>query len=135
LWWKIEPEELGRQVKEYDDSLVLASARGISAGGLMLYVAATIIFVCVGWTATWSLVDAIIAFGLAVFVYRGHRWAMICAMVFWTLEQGYLLVNSISQVHSGKGIMAVILWTTYMQAFYLAYRVEKERRVAAASVA
>jgi len=135
LWWKIEPEELERQVIEYDDSLVLASARGISAELLMLYVAATIIFVCVGWTPARSLVDAIMAFGLAVFVYRGHRWAMICAMVYWTLEQGYLFLNSISQVHSGKGIMAVILWTGYMQVFYMAYRVEKERRAAPVPVA
>ena len=131
LWWRIEPEELQRQVTEYD-SLGITSARGVSALLLMLAVAANIIFVCVGYMNPWALLDAMVFFGLAAFVYRGHRWAMLCAMVVWTLENGgRLYKNPTLQVT----IASVIWWTGYMQAFYMAYRVEKQRLAAPVPVA
>jgi hypothetical protein len=84
---------------------------------------ATIIFVFVGWTGAWSVLDAVFFVGLGAFVYRGHRWAMICAMVFWTLEKAYGLFAK-----PQYAIMSVLWWTIYMQVFYMAYGVEKEKR-------
>jgi hypothetical protein len=130
LWWKIEPEELRRQVREYDSLGVFKSARGVSALLLVLSGAVTIIFACVGWTGPWSLVDATLFLGLGAFIYRGHRWAIICAMMFWTLEKVYQLYAK-----PQYAIMAILWWTIYMQAFYIAYRVEKEKRAAPAAIA
>lgn len=123
LWWKIAPDELQRQVREYDSLGMVKSARGSSAILLALSAIVTTIFVGVGWTDAWSLVDAVFFLGLGAFIFRGHRWAMICAMVFWTLEKAYGLY-----ARPQYAIMSVIWWTVYMQAFYMAYRVEKEKR-------
>jgi hypothetical protein len=125
LWWKIEPDELQRQVREYDSLNMIKSARGLSAVLLTLSAIVTIIFVCVGWTGPWSVLDAVLFIGLGAFIYRGHRWAMICAMVFWTLEKAGGLY-----VKPQYALMSIVWWTIYMQAFYLAYRVEKERQAA-----
>jgi hypothetical protein len=129
LWWKIEPDELQRQVREYDSLGMIRSSRGLSAMLLMLSAIVTIIFVCVGWTDPWSVLDAVLFVGLGTFIYQGHRWAMICAMVFWTLEKAYGLYAK-----PQYAVMSVMWWTIYMQAFYMAYRVEKERRAASAPI-
>jgi hypothetical protein len=58
---------------------------------------------------------------------------MVFAMIFWTYEKADQLYDIISQDYTmGKSttniILPVIWWTIYMHAFYLAYRVEKNRR-------
>lgn len=123
LWWKIEPVELQTQVQGYDSLSVIKSARGLSAILLALSAIVTTIFVCVGWTNAASLVDSALFLALGVFIFRGHRWAMICAMGFWTLETAYGLY-----ARPQYAVMSIIWWTVYMQAFYMAYRVEKEKR-------
>ncbi|MGC2173097.1 MAG: hypothetical protein WA555_15965 [Candidatus Sulfotelmatobacter sp.] len=129
LWWRIEPDELQRQVREYDSLGMIKSARGLSAVLLALSAIVTIIFVCVGWIDAWSLSDAVLFVGLGVFVYRGHRWAMVCVMVFWTLEKAYGFYAK-----PEYAVMSVIWWTVYMQAFYMAYRVENAKRAAPKSL-
>jgi hypothetical protein len=130
FWWKIEPDELQRQVREYDSLGMVKSARGLSAALLALSAIVTTIFVCVGWTEVWSLVDAILFLSLGAFIFRGHRWAMISAMVLWTLEKASGLYGK-----PQYAIMSVIWWTVYMQAFYLAYRVENAKRAAPVGIA
>jgi hypothetical protein len=130
LWWKIEPDELRKQVSEYDSVGIIKSARGLSAVLLALSAIATIIFVCVGWADAWSLLDAVLFVGLGAFIYRGHRWAMICAMVLWTLEKAYGLYAK-----PEYAVISAVWWTTYMQAFYLAYRVENAKRATPVRVA
>ncbi len=130
LWWKIEPEELQRQVREYDSLGVIKSARKLSTVLLTLSATATVIFVCLGWTGPLSLVDAVLFVGLGASIFRGHRWAMICAMVFWTLEKAHGLY-----VKPQYAVMSVMWWTIYMQAFYMAYRVENAKRAAPVPIA
>lgn len=137
LWWKIEPEELQKNIVEYDTLRIYQSARGISLLLLLLAVILNIIGICVGQQNAWALVDAIVAFGLGVFIYRGHRWAMLLAMVFWTLDKAfniYRLANMPELHGSGYFVVAnLIWWAVYMHAFYLAFIVEKEHIRAAAA--
>ena len=124
LWWKIEPEELQKNIVEYDTLRIYQSARGTSFLLLLFSVAVTIIGICVGLSNAWTLVDAIVGFGLAVFIYRGHRWAMLLAMVYWTLEkagQFYL--------HADNYLLVIVWWTAYMHAFYLSFIVEQKRSI------
>jgi len=130
FWWKIEPDELQRQVREYDSLGMIKSARGLSAVLLALSAIVTIIFVCMGWTDVSSLLDAVLFVGLGAFIHRGHRWAMVCAMVFWTLEKAYGFYAK-----PEYAVMSAIWWTIYMQAFYMAYRVENAKRAAQAGIA
>lgn len=135
LWWRIEPEELQRQVREYDSLSKIKTARGLSAILLIASgIASTVVFYASTEPRPDSLSDTVVLFGLAVlsgavlfvlaaFIYRGHRWAMICAMIYWTLEKAY---QSYSRPKYAFG--SIIWWTVYMQLFYMAYLVEKQRR-------
>jgi len=137
LWWKIEPEELQKNIVEYDTLKIYQSARGISFLFLLLSGTANIIFVCVGYKDAWTLGDAILLLGLAVFIYRGHRWAMLSAMVFWTLEKAFQVYNLADMPAGNSGgylILTLSWWAVYMHAIYFAFIVEKRRSICASAL-
>ena len=136
FWWKISPPELETQVREYYSLGILRSARRLSALLLAVSGAATIVYSALSANPEIkSLSDALVFFsmalaviglpfvGLAAFIYRGQRWAMVCAMLYWTLEKGFQVYE-----HPKYAVGILIWWTTYMHAFYTASRVEQERR-------
>lgn len=135
LWWRIEPEELHRQVREYDSLSKFKTARGLSALLLILSGIVSIIFFYVSTEPRPdSLTDTVVLSGLAVLsggvffvlaasIYRGCRWAMICAMIYWTFEKTYQIYSRPKYAFG-----SIIWWTAYMQLFYMAYLVEKQRR-------
>jgi tetratricopeptide (TPR) repeat protein len=77
----------------------------------------------------YSLFGILIFLPLGYFIYRGHQWAMISAMLFWSGEKFYQiyagLQNSATYHYFWFGL---IWWAIYMRAFYLAFKVEKARR-------
>ncbi len=134
LWWRIEPEELERQVRDYNSLGKLKSARGLSA---LLLILSGVVSIVVFYLSTEprpdSFSDTVVLLGLAVLsggvffvlatlIYRGNRWAMICAMIYWTFDKAYQIY-----LRPKYAFGSVIWWTTYMQAFYMAYLVEKQR--------
>jgi hypothetical protein len=135
LWWRIEPEELQRQVREYDSLSKIKTTRGSSTLLLILSGIASVIgFYVSSEPRPESLSDTAVLFGLAVlsggvcfvlavFVYQGHRWAMMCSMIYWTLEKAYQIISTPKYAFG-----SIIWWTVYMQFFYMAYLVEKQRR-------
>jgi hypothetical protein len=104
----------------------------------LIAIVATVAFIYFGMMNQTAYVDAGIAAVLAVFVYLGHRWAMIAAMVWWTIEKGYLLYDRVS-ANPGSAASAVvgqvIWWAIFMHFFYLAFRVEREKRKRAKAAA
>lgn len=131
LWWKIEPEELAKQVDEYKSLKITQSARGISVLCLLLSALATglMAYFRVGGMNEWSAVDAGLMLFLAVFIYRGHEWAMIGAMIFWTLEKLLSIVVGLqpADFSAGRVLLPVVFWAIYMHAFYLAFKTERGR--------
>lgn len=133
LWWLIDPTELSHQVDEYGRLNIFKSIRGQAALCLLLSVSLTIVFVLFRMVDSSAYVDAVILAVLAIFVYLGHRWAMIGAMILWTLEKGFLLAGSFeshSTTITGHPIVQIVWWALYMHAFYFALRVEQKRRTA-----
>jgi hypothetical protein len=131
LWWKTDPEELARQAAEYHSLTLFKTARGVALGCILFSMAVTgllVFFGIVGWDA---LIDLVIWIVLALFIYLGHRWAMIAAMVFWTLEKILGIVDG----PPASIVMQLIWWCVFMHAFYVAFRVEQERRKAPAAAA
>lgn len=127
LWWKIEPEELAKQVDEYKFLEITQSARGISllclafaalVTGLMAY------FRLAGLDE-WAFADVGLALSLGVFIYRGHKWAMIGAMIYWTFQKLVNISSAIQSPHPNSGVVAVFWWAIYMHAFYLAFKTER----------
>jgi hypothetical protein len=134
LWWRISPSELKRQVADYR-KIRLGSARILSAALLALSAAMTALFALLGVMPHSALVDTAMFSVLGVFVALGHRWAMIGAMIFWTFEKLVLIVSpNLNGLHTFP-ITQILWWCAYMHAFYLAFRVEQERRKTVEQVA
>jgi len=127
LWWVFRENELEDQATSYSSDK-LGSYRGISALLLLLAIAVNIVFIYMGWVSSFSWVDIAIFALLAIFIYRGHRWAMIIVMLLWTIEKIFQVVTLANQSSTFPVIFILIWWTTYMHAFYGALRVENLHR-------
>jgi hypothetical protein len=98
---------------------------------LLFSIVVTLAVTLAGITGAEAYADVALMATLAAFIYRGHRWAMIAAMLLWTLEKGVIAVEGLGVGHLpsvGRLLSSLLWWAIYMHAFYLAYRVEQERR-------
>ena len=123
LWWKISKDELENQITNYDSLNIWNSSRKISFLLLLFSCILTLVLVLFEQLDTSAYCDVILFLLFGVFVFLGHRWAIVFSMLLWTFEKGSLLL-------SGKQspIIQIIWWCIYMKPFYLALCVEYERR-------
>jgi ribosomal protein S27AE len=124
LWWKIDKEEIERQIKGYKTFKVTESARGQSTLLLLFSVILTVGLVLFANYDSASLFDAGLMLIIAFFVYRGHRWAMIGALLYWTFAKSYAIYTTVNTNGSGNILLDIVWWVLYMHVFYLAYKVE-----------
>jgi hypothetical protein len=123
LWWRISEKDLRRQVAEYHTLRVWQSMRGIGALLLAASAAVSVVLIELMTHDRLGYIDVGLFLFLGLFLYLGHRWAMIAAMVLWTLEKALQAVSS--PIYA---VTAVIWWALYMHAFYFAFRIEQRRR-------
>lgn len=149
LWWRINPEELKRQVENYKSLKITKSARGVSflfcMASSILTLLAMLLYIIAFLNLDWTKIIAAsgLAFGdlsvvglfevalimtLGFFIYKGQRWAIILVMMFWTVGKYILAYKAISNANSSQFIPQVGLWCYFMHAFYVALRVENLRR-------
>ncbi|HEX6976846.1 MAG TPA: zinc-ribbon domain-containing protein [Patescibacteria group bacterium] len=121
LWWQVGKDELNKQTREYETLKITQSAKGQSFLLNIFSATITLLFILVGSTDAWNLLDVFILLILGFFIFKGHRWAMVAAMVVWTLEK------LISLIDGNGGILAILWWAIYMHAYYVAYKVENMR--------
>jgi hypothetical protein len=128
LWWQVDPVDLDEQVRLYGELGIRQSMRGISVLCLLFSMAMTTLFIVLAANRldAFSFVDVAIMGALALFIYLGHRWAMIGAMAVWTLEK---VVTIASQPITAP--IQLLWWALFMHAFYFAFRVEQRRRMPA----
>jgi hypothetical protein len=134
LWWRTDQEEIQDQVDKYETLGWFESARKLSVVCLLISVIVTIAMVALKVAATGAYFDAALFLILAAFIYRRHRWAMVAAMGLWTIEKAVTAIAGLG-TFSIPGIsffFSILWWAAYMHAFYLAFRVEQERRRATA---
>lgn len=122
LWWKIDPDKLNKQVEQYGSLKIYRSARGISLLWFIFSAVSTAIMILAHAVTVNAIADISVFLILGIFIYQGHRWAMIGAMIFWTFEK---LQASVTAPVSF--IFQLIWWMLYMHYFYLAYKVEQKR--------
>jgi hypothetical protein len=127
MWWKINKEELQTQVDNYNALGITQSVRGISL--LLLIFSAIVSTGSIFFlnTSSTAFVDVILFLILGYLIYKGHRWAIIVAMILWTCEKLYLVATQYSSSSGGSAIIQIFWWGLYMHVFYSAYRVEKLR--------
>jgi hypothetical protein len=128
LWWRVDEAELEEQVAGYESLGFWRAARKLSAGCLFISVVATAALISLGRFDNWAYLDMALIGILAVFIYFGHRWAMIGAMVIWTLEKALAVAGASGPIPGAPVVAAFFWWTAYMHAFYLAFRTEQRRR-------
>ena len=132
-WWKLSQDELEDQIRNYETLKFYKTARGISIGCLLFSSIAT--FLLFNYTnmemgsASDYAWDAGIVALLCVFIAKGRRWAMITAMVYWTLCKALSIYTLIESGYSGAAFWGNFFWwTAYMQVFWLSYKIEAERK-------
>ena len=130
LWWRISQDELDRQVAEYDSLGWFQSARKLSALLLLLSATLSVGMIVTGLAPRIDYVDVALLSSLSAFIYFRHRWAMIAAMILWTIEKIVIAIvgTGIIKANALSIIMSFFWWTAFMHAFYLAFRVEQQRR-------
>ena len=131
LWWRIDPDEVTRQVEGYRTLSIWKTARGSAALCLVFSAAISVLFVVLN-RSDGGLIDVVIMLILAALIYFGQGWACLAAMVVWSVEKAWLFVAGVSgqNPNGGQGIVQLIWWCFYMHAFLLAFRVERRRKQA-----
>ncbi|PIR73797.1 MAG: hypothetical protein COU40_00485 [Candidatus Moranbacteria bacterium CG10_big_fil_rev_8_21_14_0_10_35_21] len=124
---KISPEEeLKNQIENYYNLGIFESKKGQAVLAIGFVVGLTLVFSFFDMVPILDAVSAFIVYGtLAVFIYKGHRWAMYLGIVLWTLEKGYQIFSS-----NGERLILVIIffWFWLVTILYSAIKVENERK-------
>lgn len=111
------------QVEEYRTLPITQSYRGIAALLTAASAGLTVVLSIFGVVSAEAALGIILYAPIAWFISRGHRWAMVAMMAFWTFEKGYQLV-----VRFPAGIGAILFWYLFMKYYIGAFRVEQARR-------
>lgn len=126
---KISQETLKKQIEGYDSLGIFHSARKISSLLLLLSATITILLIVFLGVDVTAYLDVAILIILAIFVYNGYKWAIVAAMILWTYEKGYQIFETLYNSGSGTNVIVpIIWWIVFMREFWLAYRVEVERK-------
>lgn len=119
--FKLNETELKHQIDNYNTLSITQSYRGISSLLILFAIVITAILYFVKFVDLSAIIAAVIIYlPLAYFVYRGKKWALIGAMLIWTLDKGFQLITA-------PNILVIIWWIAFMTYFYKAYKVEVER--------
>lgn len=117
-------EELEIQVRDYENLSITKSKKGQAVLAIGFFVCLTLIFAFFDIVPMFDALAATIVYGvLSIFIYKGHRWAMVSAMLMWTLDKGYQIIQM-----EGKGAIGVFFWWLFlMSLLYQAITVENDR--------
>jgi hypothetical protein len=141
LWWKIDQNELGKQIREYKSLKIYESYRGIAALIIVSWLVLTDLFSIIHWIPTNQFIVSLFIYQtvelptlllysfLAFFIYKGKKWAMLIMLILTTVDRGFALFHSISlgTVNSILWIMIIFWWCVFMKYIYGAYIIEKRR--------
>ena len=125
LWWMLDKDVLEKQVEGYDSLSVGRASRKVAVLLLILSAFITTLDVVFSVFSRGALIDVVFMLAIAFFIYQGHRWAMILAMLYWTCARLCMIY-----IHFDIGtiLYSTIGWTVYMHVFYEAFKVEQLRR-------
>ena len=141
MWWQVSPEVIEQEVTQYKTLSIVKSSRGLAFLLLLFSSTVTLLitpFLKFGegkhfdYSSVSSWIGLLLYVVLGFFIWRGHRWSMIAAMLIWTFDKFYFVYLFFTTTSSFKSPYVVFLqilwWCWYMQVFYTAFRVECLRR-------
>jgi hypothetical protein len=132
LSFNIDEAELKNQILNYSTLKINKSYKGIST---LVILAISLISVF----ATFYFGEDVVSikgacFGIAIylfialFIYKGRRWAIILAMIFWTLDKAVYTYQIVQAGFSSNVIVVLFLWIAVMRFFWRALEVENYRK-------
>ena len=125
-WWKIDKKYLDMQVEQYNTLKIHQSERGKSFLLIIVGIISTLIMVFYYGYGSPSILPMIIFFILGLLIYKGQKWAMVMAMLFWIIWKGIFYFDKINN----KPITIyfdVALSFMCIGSFYRAFLVERLR--------
>ena len=127
--WSFTDQQLQNQVANYNNLPLNQSARGVATLLILFAIGLTLVLNLFNIVDNADLIGSLIIYlPLAFFIYKGHRWAMIGAMVMWTIDKAYQMYTMTQSSTHGSPVLIILWWLWFMSAFYKAYQVEQERR-------
>lgn len=125
--WKISAEELKEQIENYKTLKMSQSYRGLV---VLLISALLLLSLILGFFNITPLSDVVLSLivyiPILIFVYKGHRWAIVTLGILWTVEKAYTLYLSVQT--GGSPIGSIIWWFIVTPYIYKAYIVANEYR-------
>lgn len=137
MWWKINSNTLENQIQQYKSLKIYESYKGIAAmliGGRILLSELVLLiqwvpdnnFIISFLRRDFGLVGLFFYLFLAIFVFKGKKWALLIMMVIETINSGFSLFRS-SSLEGSFWLMIIFWWSIFMKMLYTSYRVEVER--------
>lgn len=129
--WSIDSEELDKQTVQYHTLKPHQSFRGISAlilsAGLILNI---LLQAMIGASILMLGVQSIIASGLIIFIYLGHRWAMALFLLLFTAN---LILGSFERMVEGTFSISSLfilggIWILVASYLVKSIRIENHRK-------
>ena len=126
--WRVSNEELQYQVDNYNKLGIGESYRGVAVLTIFILMGFSIIlsFFGVIQLNIGSIIEMLIYLALALFIYKGHRWAIIAVMLLWTADKATQIYTILSA--GGGGVAAILIWWIIVMPYlYKALIVENKR--------
>jgi hypothetical protein len=126
-FWEFNKEEIDNQVNNYTTLKIYKSFKGISFLLLILSSIVSAIFAVTGFAGAdyATFIDVAIMLIIGFFVFKGFRWAIVGAIILWTLEKVIIIFDS---GFSASPIIQVLWWAIYLHYFIGALKVENQRK-------
>ncbi|MBI4973322.1 hypothetical protein HZC27_01800 [Candidatus Roizmanbacteria bacterium] len=136
LWWKIDSSTLEKQIQQYKSLKIYESYRGIAALLITSRILLSGLVFLIQWVPNNNFIISFLRrdFGLggllfylflALFVFKGKKWALLIMMVIETINSGFSLFRS-SSLEGAFWLMIIFWWVLFMKYLYGAYIVEQK---------
>lgn len=133
FWWLVDQNAIREEVENYHSIKIFASSRGRAVICVGITVLITLAFVVFGSFQLSGLTDIVLLLLFSYFVYKGHVWAIVGIMIYWTFAKLSMIVSlgmAQQQTSANGGLLVsqVVWWAIYMHFFYSALLVEIKRK-------
>lgn len=128
--WGLDEKELREEVEQYDTLPWGKSSRKTAAAIWAFFALFTLIVGFFFPSVVVERLDLAIALIFIPLIYKGWRWALVLAAIFWLLQQGWKIAVMLSgdQINF-LGLFFIFIFTIIMlKALYAAFIVEQARK-------
>jgi hypothetical protein len=128
--WKLTAEDLNEQVTKYSELSITKSYRGqVVIFFLCIFILSLISsFLSPEVLALEEVIYSFLIYAVLVtFGYRGHRWALIALLIFWSVDK-LVTIYFVAAIKPGSTVPSIFFLVIGLVAILRALRVAIERK-------